>query len=188
MKRVILGNNSEKFGISPAVILIKPKYAHNVGAVQRACSCYGVPQCWWTGNRVKMEVEKGKRLPREERMKGFADVQMIAYDRPFDQFKRGVTPIAFEVRENSELLPDFVWPENPVLVFGPEDGSIPKHLLSLCHRFVKIPTAHCLNLAVAVGTALYDRMLKTGQRFDVGEIERRGWQEPDSLKVDGVTS
>jgi hypothetical protein len=30
----------------------------------------------------------------------------------------------------------------------------------LCHRFVVIPTHHCLNLAAAVNVVLYDRRLK----------------------------
>jgi hypothetical protein len=32
--------------------------------------------------------------------------------------------------------------------------------LTRCHRFVRIPTRHCLNLACAVGTVLYDRESK----------------------------
>jgi len=31
-------------GRLPAVVLINPKYAHNVGAAVRACSCWGVRQ------------------------------------------------------------------------------------------------------------------------------------------------
>lgn len=31
-----------------------------------------------------------------------------------------------------------------------------------CHRFVQIPAMHCLNLAGAVGVALYDRARKAG--------------------------
>jgi tRNA(Leu) C34 or U34 (ribose-2'-O)-methylase TrmL len=32
-----------------------------------------------------------------------------------------------------------------------------------CHRFVKIPTKHCLNLANAVATVLYDRHAKAAR-------------------------
>ena len=69
-------------------------------------SCFGVNQVWYTGNRVKLEVEKGERLPREERMKGYSKVQLIQYDYFFDQFKN-VVPIAVEVRPNSENLSTF---------------------------------------------------------------------------------
>jgi len=29
-----------------------------------------------------------------------------------------------------------------------------------CHRFLYIPTFHCMNLAMAINTVLYDRMAK----------------------------
>lgn len=147
-------------GIPPAVALINPKYPHNVGGVLRACSCFGINQLWWTGDRVTLDIEKGQRLPREERMRGYQDVEMVRSDHKFlDRFE-SVTPIAVEVRATSENLFDFEHPENAVYIFGPEDGSLPKGHLMHCHRFIIIPTAHCLNLSSAVTTVLYDRALK----------------------------
>lgn len=186
MPNAIIGKNAPRVGAPPAIVLINPKYPHNVGTCQRACSAFGVKQLWWTGDRVTLDPEKGERLPREERMRGYKDVDLINYDRPLDQFPRGTTPVAIEVRANSERLPEFVHPDNPVYVFGPEDGMIPKHILSLCHRFLLIPTKHCLNLAAAVNVVLYDRMAKLGLSFDIGEEERRAWAEPDVQKVAGV--
>jgi tRNA(Leu) C34 or U34 (ribose-2'-O)-methylase TrmL len=147
-------------GVAPAVALINPKYAHNVGGALRACSCFGVHQLWWTGNRVTLDTVKGQRLPREERMKGYRDVEMIRDDRVFDAFDRDVTPVAVELRPSSEVLFDFEHPAKPLFVFGPEDGSISKPLLQHCHRFLVIPTAHCLNLASAIVAVLYDWRLK----------------------------
>ncbi len=69
-------------------------------------------------------------------------------------------PVAVELRKNAEMLPHFVHPEKALYVFGPEDGSIDQVLLRHCHRFVVIPTAHCVNLAAAVYIILYDRMVK----------------------------
>ena len=77
--------------------------------------------------------------------------------------------MAVEVRDNSESLPDFEHPANPVYVFGPEDGGLQRVTLQHCHRFVQIPTKHCLNLATAVTAVLYDRMVKTGERFELAE-------------------
>lgn len=186
MEKMILGNNAPKVGVAPAVILINPKYPHNVGTAQRACSCFGIKQLWWTGTRVRMDAEKGQRLPREERMRGYKDVDLIVYDRPIDQFPKGTVPVAIEVRSNSEHLQNFEHPTNAVYVFGPEDGSIPKSIVCLCHRFVIIPTAHCLNLAAAVNVVLYDRMVKLGQTFNIGNAENRVWGEPDVHDLPGV--
>ncbi len=150
--------NPKGLGISPAIILINPKYPHNVGAAIRIASCYGITQVWYTGNRVKL-MSNTIRVPREERMSQYADVTLANYDRPFDQFK-DITPVAVEMRDNAENLADFVHPSNPVYVFGPEDGDLGRIPLMHCHRFIKIQTKHCLNLSAAIATVLYDRQAK----------------------------
>jgi tRNA(Leu) C34 or U34 (ribose-2'-O)-methylase TrmL len=148
-------------GRPPAVALIDPKYPHNVGAALRACSCWGVGQLWWTGRRVTLDARRGQRLPREERMKGYRSVQTARDDRVFDRFEAGsATPVAVEIRPAAESLATFEHPEDALYVFGPEDGGLPKSVRLLCHRFVVIPTHHCLNLAAAVNVVLYDRRLK----------------------------
>jgi tRNA(Leu) C34 or U34 (ribose-2'-O)-methylase TrmL len=148
-------------GRPPAVALIDPKYPHNVGAALRACSCWGVGQLWWTGRRVTLDAPRGRRLPREERMKGYRSVQLTRDDRVFDRFEAGaVTPVAVEIRPAAESLATFEHPEDALYVFGPEDGGLSKPIRLLCHRFVVIPTHHCLNLAAAVNVVLYDRRLK----------------------------
>jgi tRNA C32,U32 (ribose-2'-O)-methylase TrmJ len=168
-------------GETPAVILINPKYPHNVGSVLRACACWGIPQLWWTGDRVSLELDAGERLPREERLKGYQMVDYHNDDKPLKYFT-DIVPVAIEVRENAESLTDFVHPENAVYLFGPEDGGITKPWLTLCHRFIMIPTHFCLNLAAAVNIVLYDRRVKRQQlglepKYSMDEIllESRGW-------------
>ena len=101
-------------------------------------------------------------------MKGYRDVEMIHYEHVFDQFPDGTVPVAVEVRGGSEQLLSFEHPESALYVFGPEDGSIPQALAPRCHRFLVIPTRHCLNLATAVATVLWDREYK---RWLAGKIE-----------------
>jgi tRNA(Leu) C34 or U34 (ribose-2'-O)-methylase TrmL len=171
-KRIITrveGKEPAPAGRAPAIVLADPKYAFNVGMVIRLASCYGLGQVWYTGERVALDISPRKRLPREERMKGYADVEVINCDYPFEQFADAV-PVAVEVREKSEPLHSFEHPENALYVFGPEDGSIDKGLLGHCHRFVVIPTRHCLNLATAVSAVLWDRELKRWLKGQIGEI------------------
>jgi tRNA(Leu) C34 or U34 (ribose-2'-O)-methylase TrmL len=144
----------------PAVVLSNPKYPHNIGQTVRALSCFGAPQLWWTGKRALKSLEEMDRIPREERMRGYKDVGIYHHDRPLELFPKHVTPVAIEVRPNSENLVDFIHPENAVYVFGPEDGSIDQVVLRHCHRFVRIPTKHCTNLSAAVYLVLYDRTAK----------------------------
>jgi tRNA(Leu) C34 or U34 (ribose-2'-O)-methylase TrmL len=70
------------------------------------------------------------------------------------------TPVCVEVDDSAERLYNFIHPDNPIYVFGPEDGSVPTGIRHVCHRFVTIPSKSCLNLAAAVNVVLYDRAMK----------------------------
>ena len=176
----IVGKNAKPTGTTPSVLLVNPRFAHNVGMVVRLASCYGLQQVWYTGDRVRMEVERRGKLPREERMKGYKEVEIIQFDRPFEQFQN-VVPVAVEVRPNSERLHEFEHPRNALYVFGPEDASIPETMLRLCHRFVIIPTRnrYCLNLATAVSTVLWDRAMKLNEIPKEVSDEPVGHEETD---------
>jgi tRNA(Leu) C34 or U34 (ribose-2'-O)-methylase TrmL len=141
-------------GEVPAVVLINPNFSHNVGAALRGCSCFDAKQLWWTGKRVQIDLNSG------ERMKGYKNVQWTNYDRPFDQFDGNVVPVCVELLPTAEPLTTFVHPENAIYIFGPEDGDVPQSIRTLAHRFVFIPSRHCLNLSAAVNVVLADRMMK----------------------------
>lgn len=178
--KIIYGKDAPPVGRPPALVLVNPKYPHNVGRAVRNASCYGINQVWYTGDRVSLEPENGERLPREERMKGYQDVELYQYDYPFDVFNDAV-PVAVEVRENAIPLSQFWHPPNCVYVFGPEDGSLGPGVVELCHFFIIIESRHCLNLADATATILYHRAL-TRYR-NAGEPmptlnEDRGFIEP----------
>lgn len=160
-----------------SILLVNPKFAHNVGSVVRAASCYGGGNVYYTGDRVDLSG----RLPREERMKGYADApwKHVAGPRPIDAILRAsaeLIPVAVELLPGSEPLHTFQHPENVLYVFGPEDGSLPDGIRRNCHRFIQIPSNHCLNLAAAAYTVLYDRMVKR-----VAD----GLQEPPSIDAEG---
>jgi tRNA(Leu) C34 or U34 (ribose-2'-O)-methylase TrmL len=180
---VVIGEVRPGDGKAPAVLLIDPKFPHNVGAAVRAASCYGVGQVWFTGERVQLVGERRLRLPREERMRGYAEVELRHADRVFDAFESAV-PVAVELRRSAESLIEFEHPERALYVFGPEDGSLDRAVLGQCHRFVVIPTRHCTNLSAAVYTVLYDRHAKR-VRAGLEPVNRlaesRGFDEPDHM-------
>ena len=93
---------------APGVVLINPKFPHNVGGTIRACSCFGIESLVWTGLRV--DASKYRRLPREERMKGYKSVVFSNNQRPFYLFE-DFTPVCVEVFEQSEPLTTFEHPE-----------------------------------------------------------------------------
>lgn len=185
--------------MSTSVALIDPKFPHNVGAAIRAASCFGTGSVYWTGDRVDPELmkEEGRRIPREERMKGYASttykhLRSIEGVRPIDFIQRGHSssirpvPVAIELVPSSETLPAFEHPENAIYVFGPEDGSLPKGIRTACHRFVTIPTFHCTNLAAAIYIVLYDRAVKRWQagieKLPDLDGEQRGWWHSPSIE------
>lgn len=162
-------------GITPSIALINPQYARNVAMAIRLASCYGLKQVWYSGDRVDpndpsknvdfpidqahAKLSKKPRLPREERMRGYKEVELRQHEYIFEHFK-GAVPVAVELRPHATKLHDFQHPENALYVFGPEDGGIDKVTAGYCHHFVVIPTHHCLNLATAIATILWDRKLK----------------------------
>lgn len=157
--------------VSASVLLVDPKYAHNVGGALRACAVFGADSLGWSGRRVPFPAREGlpkrRRLPREERMKDYEHVRLVpnVIDVPWFLDGRagwGRIPVAVEVRDNAEQLCDFVHPADAVYVFGPEDGTLGRGVLGACHRFVVIPTVlrTPLNLAAAVNVVLYDRTVK----------------------------
>lgn len=154
--------------MNPAVMLIDPKYPHNIGSIVRACHVFDVETLRWTGTRCdpkEMGFGQGskpakQRLPREERLKDYQriDWQMIDNRAAID-FLAPRTPVCVEITDTATRLTAFVHPRDAVYVFGPEDGDVPAWARSLCHHVVRIPSANRvpLNLAAAVNITLYDR-------------------------------
>lgn len=166
------------------VVLDRPKYAHNVAGAIRACSCFGADALYYTGARFAFAP--GDRLPREERMKGYADVHWEATDRPFDRIPTGMVPVAVEVLPTARPLTTFDHPLHAVYVFGPEDGSIGQVFRRFCHHVVYIPSQHCLNLVGAMNVVLAHRVMQRQERglediVHPGLIEARGVQEIPSV-------
>lgn len=171
-----------------AVGLDRPKYAHNVGAAIRGISCFtDGGRLVWTGDRVV--PEKMDRIPREERMKDYANVDFERVERITTEFP-DFTPVVIELVPGAQALPHFKHPEKALYIFGPEDGSVNPGIRYAAHAFVQIPAKHCMNLSVAVNMILFHRMLQryeeTGDPNDLYGIdeERRGWVPNDFEKAD----
>jgi tRNA(Leu) C34 or U34 (ribose-2'-O)-methylase TrmL len=120
-------------------------------------------------------------------MKAYANVELGLGDQdPSDAISTlagwGFTPVAVEVRDEAEPLDTFVHPDSADYVFGPEDGTLGRSTLSVCHRFLRIPTAvrTPLNLAAAVNIVLYDRHVK---RQSAPELR----EPPEKVEFGAVT-
>ncbi len=150
------------------ILLTDPKYPHNVGSVIRAAAGYGAKRVIWTGDRVTEAManaatneKRRKRIPREERLY-HRDVRFYNSDAVpiIDWAKDGYGVVAVELVPGAMPLPYYEHPERAIYLFGPEDGTLSKEWRKQAHDFVFIPTRHCINLAAAVYTVLYDRQFK----------------------------
>ena len=65
-----------------SIALMDPKYPHNVGAVLRAASCYAASGVAFNGQRVIDRIIQDKRIPREERLRGYKHVGLYHSQDP----------------------------------------------------------------------------------------------------------
>jgi tRNA(Leu) C34 or U34 (ribose-2'-O)-methylase TrmL len=146
-----------------AIGLVDPKYPSNLGTIVRTAAAYDVKHVLFTGTRMQETLDNTERIPRELRMKEYGSVnwEHVA-GGPIDLavVHDHIVPVCVEFLDHAENLVDFIHPEHAIYIFGPEDGDVPQNTRRRCHRFVKIPTRYCLNLATAVATVLYDRACK----------------------------
>ena len=148
--------------MSVGIVLVNPKFGHNIGAALRACACFGVDQLFYTGDRVDLRGGKrGTRIPREERMKGYRTVALKQVESTRDLDLTGYTPVGVEIRPDFQNLVHYQHPLNAFYFFGPEDGNLPPAVNARMHAHIQIPSFFCLNLAAAVYVTLYDRMAKS---------------------------
>ncbi|MFQ3245425.1 MAG: tRNA(Leu) C34 or U34 (ribose-2'-O)-methylase TrmL [Arenicella sp.] len=143
--------------------LCNPKSPSNVGAVMRAVGCYQADQVYYTGGRF----DRAERY-RTDTNNTNRKVPLNQLGSLLESMPEGMQLVCVELVEGAMPLPEFEHPEQAMYVFGPEDGSIPQHLVDLADHVVYVPTIGCMNLAASVNVLLYDRLAKTscGKRDD----------------------
>ena len=136
-----------------AVGLHQPKSRINVGAALRAVGCYGASFLATTGYRYRKSPTDTQREVRRTPLIQVNDLhEVIPYD---------CVPVAVEIAENSQLLPNYKHPKRAFYIFGPEDGGVPTEIQRWCRDIITIPTDYCMNLAATVNVVLYDRLAKS---------------------------
>jgi len=78
------------------------------------------------------------------------------------QLPEGCRLVGVELVEGAVDLPSFRHPLQAAYVLGPERGELSKELLACCDHVVKIPTAFCINVAMAGAIIMYDRVRTLG--------------------------
>jgi len=154
--------------------LVNPKHEVNVGHVLRAAGCFQIQWVAATGKRYKRSATDTMSAYRHiPLLSGIDDLKKII---PFD-----CIPVAVDLVEGAKSVHNYVHPERAFYIFGPEDGTLGKEVLSWCRDVIYIPTRGCLNLSAAVSIILYDRQQKQAGAesrekyfFKEEKITRRG--------------
>jgi tRNA G18 (ribose-2'-O)-methylase SpoU len=76
---------------------------------------------------------------------------------------QGCKLVGVELVDGAIDLPSFRHPLRAAYVLGPERGSLSPELLARCDWVVKIPTAFCINVAMAGAVVMYDRVRTLGR-------------------------
>ncbi|MCM0020878.1 MAG: RNA methyltransferase [Tagaea sp.] len=75
----------------------------------------------------------------------------------------GCDLVGIELAPDAIELPSFRHPRAAAYILGPERGSLSPEATALCAHVVKIPMKFCVNVALAGGLVMYDRVLSLGK-------------------------
>ena len=140
-----------------ALAMIRPKHWPNAWSVMRTANGLGFDYVFL------VDLILGK-IPRMNRRK--IDIHKPPHDMfvllSMEQFMEKIlpeySPVSMEITDDAEELFAFMWPENPLIILGPENGDVPDEILEVSQQ-VKVTMngdANCLNVACAASMAMYD--------------------------------
>ncbi len=92
------------------------------------------------------------------------------------QMPEGCDLVGIELMDDAVELPSFYHPRKAAYVLGPEAGSLSPEMRERCTSFIRIPTAFCINVAMAGAIVMYDRV-KTLGNFPARPVSSMGMPE-----------
>lgn len=135
--------------------LENPKSPSNMGAILRAAGCFKANEILYTGQRYDRAAKFSTDTKNAQNR-----ISLSHVDNLLTKQAEGLSIVAVELVVGAVSLPEFTHPEDALYLFGPEDGSLSKHLVNAADHVIYIPTIGCLNLAATVNVVLYDRQAK----------------------------
>ena len=133
--------------------------AMNVGNLQRIAHAFGASFFFTINAQLRMrEVESSDTSHAAGQM------PVYRYPRAEDlSLPVGCTLVGVEITDDAIELPRFRHPARAAYVFGSERLSLSGPLLEACAFVVKIPTRFSINVGMAGGIVLYDRLMSSGR-------------------------
>ena len=127
----------------------------NYGTLFRSAYAFGADFMFLIGERFKKQPSDCLRSERHIPLFQYTDFPDFRRHLPFDCHL-----VSVEIDDDACNIGGFSHPQRAAYLLGPENGSLPTEALRESYATIRIPTKHCLNVAVAGSIVLYDRVTK----------------------------
>lgn len=131
------------------------KTAYNIGTLWRSAYSLGASHIFTIGCRYEKQSSDTTKSWRHIPLFHHKTFQDFYATIPYDCQLIGV-----EITNSAIEIKNFYHPHRAIYLLGAEDHGLTKEALSKCHKIVKLPGKHCLNVAVAGSIVIFDRIQK----------------------------
>lgn len=152
-----------------SVAMIQTKHWNNAYSVMRTANGLGFDKVYI----VDLVMGKPPRMNRRKIDLGRHPHDMFELVT-MEEFIGKIVPeynvVSMELTDKAQNLAEFEWPENPLIVVGPEGGNIPDEILDASQQ-VKVPmpgVVNCFNVACAASIAMWDQVRSSTPTAKVG--------------------
>lgn len=142
-----------------SIAMIKTKHWNNAYSVMRTANGLGFDKVYI----VDLAMGSPPRMNRRKIEMGRRPHDMFEL-LTMKTFMEAVVPnynvVSMELTDEALDLTEFEWPEDPLIVVGPENGSVPDEILQTGYQ-VKVPmkdVVNCFNVACAASIAMWDQV------------------------------
>ena len=152
----------------------------NLGNLMRSAHAFGASFVFTVGAHYKATEA------RADTSKALQHMPLYHWDTPGDMaLPRACRLVGVELIEGAGELPSFRHPLQAAYILGPERGELSPEILGMCDHVVKIPTAFCINVAMAGAIVMYDRACSLG-RFPPRPLSEGAAAAPPARHVHGA--
>jgi len=127
----------------------------NAGSLFRTAHAFGASFVFTVDasfDRAEVEQADTSRSWAKMPYYDFADISEMT-------LPKGCSLVGVELHENATELPSFCHPRCCTYVMGPERGELSSQTMERCDHVIRIPTAFCVNVAIAGALVMYDRLI-----------------------------
>jgi tRNA G18 (ribose-2'-O)-methylase SpoU len=129
------------------------KFNINLGTLMRSAYNFNANFVFTLGNRY--------RETRGDTVRATKSIPCFNFTSADDLIRHCNIPIiGVEITEDAKSIINFVHPKRCIYLLGAEDMGLSKESMKHCKYIISIPSNHCLNVSVAGGIIMYDRLLK----------------------------